>query len=149
MNVVSGMGPVPDRPNALVLRLLPFVHRPPSRVLVLGAGHDARALDARGYRVTVLDLDQGDDVLVAEFGGTHFGGGYDLVCEHGAFATMDAPRYAAAAARALRPGGQLFGAFPGNDVGRLIRAFADDFEPTRLQPGGFADGALEAIFTRR
>ena len=149
MKTVSGMGPASERPSPLVLRLLPFVHRPPARVLVLGAGHDGAALDARGYRVTVLDLDGGQDVLVAEFGQTNFAGEFDLICEHGALTTMAADRYAAAAARALRSGGQLFGSFPGGDVGSLIRAFVADFEPTRLEPGGFADGLLEAIFTRR
>jgi SAM-dependent methyltransferase len=116
-----------------------------------GSGHEARALDARGYRVTVVDLDAASipDVLVADFLVADFAGAYDLVCEHGAYPGLPAAAYVSAAARALRPGGQVFGVFPGRDVGGLIRVFASAFEPQHLEGSAADPGLLEAVFERR
>lgn len=149
----SGAGPRVVRPSPGVLRCLPRVHGPPARVLVVGAGsgHEARALDARGYRVTVVDLEAASipDVLVADFLAADFAGAYDLLCEHGAYAAAPASAYVAAAARALRPGGQVFGVFPGSDVGGVIRAFSSAFEPLHLEGSAADPGLLEAVFGRR
>lgn len=139
-----------------VLRLLPYVHLPPARVLVPGAGegHEARALDARGYRVTALagppDLPgRAEDLLDTDFYGV-----FDLVCERGYWAAL-APShrdgYVAAVARALRPGGQLFGVFPlpgegpphGVSASELLYRFAPHFDAVRIDPGAFPFGPSE------
>lgn len=159
------------RPSPVVLRLLPVVHHPPARVLVpgCGLGHDARAMENRGYRVVALDLApaaaeraravNGLDVQVGDFLQSDFAGGFDLLLEHTLFCAIrpaDRDRYVAAAARALRPGGKLFGAFldfdnanfpapgvqrPGPPFGTnasdLLHRFSPHFEVERLEPSGF------------
>lgn len=133
---MNGSGAHLDRPSPQVLRLLPHVKPPPARVLVIsGQGQEARALDARGYEVTVTP-----DLVP-----TDFGGGFDLVCEVGASGGWASPAYAAAAARALRPGGQLFGAFAA-DASALLHAVGGHFEVERCQPAG---DQLEVVLRRR
>lgn len=158
----SGVGPRTDRPSPVVLRLLPHVLPPPAKVLVIGvgSGHDAHALDARGYDVTVVDDNEvgepaaqsaysaGGGVLAAPFLDSDFGARFDLVCEHGALDQMDRDAWALAASRALRSGGQLFGSVGGN-TSALLHALAPHFEVTRCQPGGFGDGRLELVAVRR
>lgn len=130
-----------------VLRLLPHVPLPPARVLVVGPGEDAAALFARGYRVEVAAGAQGD------------GAGFDAVCEHGVFTSLgdtDRTAYVSFAARSLRQGGKLFGAFAtgvgGASASELIHRFGTAFEVERLAesvpaPGGGA--VLEAVFVKR
>lgn len=156
----SGAGPRADRPSPVVLRLLPHVLPPPAKVLVIGvgSGHEAYALDARGYDVTVVDDSEaatpapasnvGGGVLAAPFVSSDFGARFDLVCEHGALDQLDRAAWAVAASRALRPGGQLFGSVGGN-TSALLHALAPYFEVTRCQPGGFGDGRLELVAVRR
>ncbi|MES2639657.1 MAG: hypothetical protein V4850_09245 [Myxococcota bacterium] len=154
----SGGALRPDRGAPIVLRLLPHVHHPPARVLVpdVGEGNEARALDARGYRVTVM----GGAVPapgVAHAAGTFLENapvGFDLVCEAGAFGALQGAaraRYVDAAAQALRPGGLLFGAFPADEAGagELIALMSPRFDVARLEPSGALGGWLEAIFVRR
>ena len=144
-----------DRPSPHVLRLLPHVQPPPARLLLVGAGsgHEARALDARGYEVCVLEPgvapDVGDLVVVAaDFGSTDFAGRFDLLCEIGVYGEMSRAEWVAAAARALRPGGQAFGAF-GHDASALLHAVAPAFEVERCEPSGGSDGQLEVVLRRR
>ena len=147
----SGAGPRTDRPSPVVLRLLPLVLPPPAKVLVVGvgSGHEVQALDARGYEVTVVDdTAEGTGILAAPFAESDFGGRFDLVCERGALDGMDRDGWAAAAAKALRPGGQLFGSVSGNPSA-LLHALAPFFEVSRCQPGGFGDGRLELVAVRR
>lgn len=153
----SGVGPRTDRPSPVVLRLLPHVLPPPAKVLVIGvgSGHEAHALDARGYDVTVVDdsaasgaNNAGGGVLAAPFVASDFGARFDLVCEHGALDLMDRDAWALAASRALRSGGQLFGSVGGN-TSALLHTLAPHFEVTRCQPGGFGDGRLELVAVRR
>ena len=47
----SGSGRATQDGTPIVLRLLPHVHHPPARVWVPEGEAEARALDARGYRV--------------------------------------------------------------------------------------------------
>jgi SAM-dependent methyltransferase len=150
---MNGSGARLDRPSPALLRLLPEVKPPPARVLLVGAarGHEARALDARGYDVTVVDETApaplpGLPVIAAAFADTDFGGRFDLVAEHGAFGTIPAAAYVAAAGRALKPGGQLFGAFT-VDASELMHAFSPTFDVVRCLPGG--DGALDVVLRRR
>ncbi|MDP2315973.1 MAG: hypothetical protein Q8P41_23960 [Pseudomonadota bacterium] len=154
----SGAGLARDRGAPVVLRLLPHVHHPPARVLLpdLGEGHEARALDARGYRVTVLGGPAPAPGITAAAGSLLDAPvrDFDLVCESGAFASLDhvsRARYVEAAATVLRPGGLLFGAFPAEEggAGALIEQLAPRFDVARLEPSGTADGWLEAIFVRR
>jgi len=154
----SGMGPARDRAAPIILRLLPHVHHPPARVLVPDGreGYEARALDARGYRVSVMG---GSSVVpgISDVAGSFLdagGGAYDLVCDAGWFAELgprDQGRYVAAAARVLRPGGLLFGAFPADDAGAsgLIGLIAAHFDVARLEPSGAVGGWFEAVFVRR
>jgi hypothetical protein len=152
-----------DRGALAVLRLLPYVHYPPARVLVpwSGAGYEARALDARGYRVTVTEAEEPPPAGIIVAPGGFLDGaarGFDLVCETGAFGSLspnDQARYVDAAAAALRIGGLLFGAFPVAEggAGALIARLAPRFDVARLEPSAFAgvDGAacFEAVFVRR
>ncbi len=155
MNVSpSGIGPTRDRGTPVVLRLLPHVHHPPARVALPWGGAEARALDARGYRVTVFGPGAAPGIEAIE--GSFLDaapGDFDLVCETGGFAVLgDAARarYVEAAARALRPGGLLFGAFPARDAGALLTLFGARFDAARLDPSAPADPAwLEAVFVRR
>jgi SAM-dependent methyltransferase len=159
-NPPSGAGPSgPERGAPVVLRLLPYVHHPPARVLIPFVGHglDARALDARGYRVSTLGSTAtlpGVTALPGSFLDAT-PGTFDLVCESGGFgalAASDRPRYVAAAAAALRPGGLLFGAFPSRlGAGELFASFSGEFDVARLEPSAFGDdgGWFEAIFVRR
>lgn len=150
----SATGPACERGAPVVLRLLPHVHHPPARVLLPWGGDEARALDARGYRVTTHGVGApGISVATGPFleGAT---GEFDLVCENGGFAALPPEargRYVEAAARALRPGGLLFGAFPGEDAGALLSLFGPRFDAARLEPSAFgeASGWLEAVFVRR
>lgn len=183
------------RPSSVVLRLLPIVHHPPARVLVpgCGLGHDAAAIQKRGYSVTALDIApavaeralavNGVSVAVADFLSADFSeagfGTFDMLCEHTLFCAIDPAdrdRYVDAAARALRPGGKLFGAFVdvdnaaigrqgppyGTNAAELLHRFHRSFEVERLEPSGFtfpssggASGGgydypqLEAVFVRR
>lgn len=164
-----------SRASPVVLRLLSAVHHPPARVLVPGcsAGHEVRALDARGYHVLGIDiaalLPTALDLPVEEgdFLATDWGGRFDLLCERGLYARLDDDerlRYVEAAARALRPGGQLFGVFYEGEVGSappygthpsaLIHRFSPHFEVQRLEPSAFRSGLpglgpLEVVLTRR
>ncbi len=183
------------RASPLVLRLLPNIHHPPARVLVpgCGLGHEARALDSRGYHVTACDIaplaiararsENGVEAILADFLTADFSdaglGTFDLICENALFCAIDPARrdaYVAAAARALRPGGKLFGAFmdfdnatikrPGPPYGTsaadLLHRFHPYFEVQRLEPSAFGFHAaggganapanlpqLEAVFVRR
>lgn len=182
------------RPSPVVLRLLPVVHHPPARVLIpgCGLGHDALALDRRGYSVTAIDFAplaaeraraNGVEVQVMDFFHADFSeqglGVFDMVCEHTLFCAIPPSRrddYVAAAARALRPGGKLFGAFLdfdnaalkrggppyGTSASELLHRFNGAFEVERLEPSAFtfpADGGsvnggvdvpqLEVVFVRR
>jgi hypothetical protein len=150
---MNGSGSRLDRPSAHVLRLLPHVKPPPARLLLVGAGsdHEARALDARGYEVTLLDGEGvpeglGLPVVAADFADTDFGGRFDLLCEIGAFGRMLRADWVAAAARALRPGGHAFGAFA-TDASALLHAVAPAFEVERCEPA--AGGVLEVVLRRR
>lgn len=144
-----------DRPHPVVLRLLPHVHRPPARVLVVGgAGHEALALDARGYTVTLLSTDAAalDEVegrrmpvLAVDLASSDFAGAYDLVCIPGGLS----PDVLAAAARALRAGGQLFGAHDGQDVSALLHAVGPWFDAVRLDPSGFGASERAVVLVRR
>ncbi len=158
----SGVGALRERGAAIVLRLLPHVHHPPARVLLTdaGEGHEARALDARGYRVSVMGGGAAPGPGIAAAPGTFLDGlarGFDLVCETGSFwergsgalEGADRARYVEAAANALRPGGLLFGAFPADDTGRLIALVSPRFDVARLEPSGALGGWLEAVFVRR
>lgn len=147
-----------DRGAPIVLRLLPHVHHPPARVLLpgVGEGNEARALDARGYRVTVMGGDA-PAPGIARAPGAFLDAppvGFDLVCEAGGFAQLDGAaraRYVESASRALRPGGLLFGAFPAHEAGagELIARMAPRFDVARLEPSGVASGWFEAVFVRR
>lgn len=150
---MNGSGARLDRPSPALLRLLPEVKPPPARVLLVGAGrgHEARALDARGYDVTVVDEVApaplpGLPVIAAAFADTDFGGRFDLVAEHGTFGTIPSADYVAAAGRALKPGGQLFGAFA-VDASELMHAFSPAFDVVRCLPGG--EGTLDVVLRRR
>ncbi len=150
---MNGSGARLDRPSPALLRLLPEVKPPPARVLLVGAGlgHEARALDARGYDVTVVDETAPAPlpdlpVIAAAFADTDFGGRFDLVAEHGAFQSADRAAYVAAAAKALRPGGQLFGAFAVS-AGELLHTFSPAFDVVRCFPSG--EGALDVVLRRR
>lgn len=152
-----------DRGASTVLRLLPHVHHPPARVLLpdVREGSEARALDARGYRVTVM-AGGAPSPGIAQAHGAFLDAallGFDLVCEVGAFGALEAlerARYVEAAARALRPGGLLFGAFPCDDggAGALIAQMSPRFDVARLEPSGSEAGSpvpplLLGIFVRR
>ncbi len=144
----AGVSAQPGNGAAIVLRLLPFVHHPPARVFVAWDVGIVRALDARGYRVACEGVGgaAGADLPPS---------GFDLVCEDGTFAGLasaDRGSYLARLADLLRPGGILFGAFPGGAAGELICLVADRFDVARLEPSAFAglgDGWLEAVFVRR
>lgn len=147
----SGAGPS-GRGHAAVLRLLPHVHHPPARVALPWPGDEIRALDARGYRITTFGAPSGlpgvEDARGAFLDAPP--ADLDLVCETGGFALLgDAARarYVDAAARVLRPGGLLFGAFPAADTGALLTLLGARFDPARLEPSGH--GWLEAVFVRR
>lgn len=152
---MNGSGARLDRPSAVILRLLPHVKPPPARVLLVGAGkgHEAIALDARGYEVSVVDDDAKGPigsvpVVAARFEDTDFGARFDLICEHGTFCEENRAAYVAAAARALRPGGQLFGAFT-VDASALMHAFAPAFDVVRCSPAGSGGGEIEVVLRRR
>ena len=146
----SGSGAGTPRGTADVFRLLPFVHHPPARVLLPQADDaTARALDARGYRVSTCgggDL-AGITRLPGTFPNVAFAE-YDLVCECGAYAGSDRTAYVDACARALRPGGLLFGSFPGG-AADLLHRFGGRFDSARLEPSSEREGWFEAIFVRR
>lgn len=144
--------PDAGRASPVVLRLLSAVPHPPAAVLVVSASEqDARALDARGYRVERAGngFFDGDE-----------GGRFDVVCEGGQFSSLgpaDRRRYVDAAARALRSGGKLFGVMyegGGLTAGEIIHLFAPHFEVERLEPSAFAGPEaglvpLEVILVRR
>lgn len=150
---MNGSGARLDRPSPQVLRLLPHLKPPPARVLVLGgSGHEARALDARGYEVSVVDATGTAragaaplPVLALDFTEADFGGTFDLVCEVGACVGAPGPAWVLAAARALRPGGQLFGAFS-TDASALMHAVSPHFDVERCLPAG---DTLEVVLRRR
>lgn len=145
--IESGSYSESHRASSVVLRLLPHVPLPPARVLVVGAGENAAALFARGYRVEVAAAAEGGEA------------GFDAVCEHGVFTSLgDAERtaYVGFAARSLRPGGKLFGSFStgvgGASASELIHRFGTAFEVERLAESVPAPGGgpvLEAVFVRR
>jgi hypothetical protein len=151
----SGLGRTRESGVPIVLRLLPHVHHPPARVAVPWGGDDARALDARGYRVTVFAEAAPAVPGIAASAASFLDapdGEYDLVCETGGFSDLGPDHragYAAAAARALRPGGILFGTFPADDTGALLTLFGARFDAVRLEPSAFGGARLEAVFVRR
>lgn len=173
MHLPSGAGPTRGahgRATPVALRLLPAVHHPPARVLVPGAGAlaDAQALDARGYRVTLVDRSPpsaaGVHTLAAALTDLDAADPWDLLWEAGSFAEVppsDRPAWAAAVARLVRPGGKLFGAFwAGDDTPRpappwgvspseLLALLSGAFEAERLQAGPPGSATIEAIFVRR
>lgn len=173
INSMAGASPFDtDRSSPVVLRLLPYVQHPPCRVLVpgAGAGHEVRALMARGYVVVATDgaayAGHRTDIPVEarDFLDGGWDGSFDMICERGLFATLSPAqrvRYVAAAAAALRPGGRLFGPFFGEGsaeglspiaAGALIALFAPSFDIERLEPSGFrvGDQALyEVVLVRR
>ena len=170
----SGAHSVWDAGNASpsILRLLPWVHHPPAKVLVpgLGSGQELSALHARGYRVLALErAPVAADLPVerGEFLRSNYNGAFDLICERGHFASLppsERGAYVQAAARALRPGGILFGVFLegttptdrapfGTTAAELLRAFAPAFDVQLLGPAPFGgpgeQALLEAILIRR
>ena len=153
----SGTGVTRDRGTPVVLRLLPHVHHPPARVALPWPGEEANALDARGYRVTVFGEAQRELAPSVERAPGSFVDaptlGLDLVCETGGFAGLESAgraRYAEAAARVLRTGGLLFGAFPTDQAAALLTLFGARFDAARLQPSGIGGADwLEAVFVRR
>ncbi len=154
-----------------------FLAHTPLRGKVLvpgcGAGHDVRSLAAQGAEVVGLDVARSAVTLADSFpkvGGETYllgdffdlppalRGAFDHVWEHTCFCAIDPsmrPAYVEAAARALRPGGQLLAIFyldPGNDhpdegppfevsIAELDRLFlprftlAEEWLPTRAYPG--------------
>ena len=142
-------------------------HHPPATVLVpgCGQGQEAAALDARGYRVTAMDVVGKPGILQGDFLESDFGQRFDLLCERGLFANLrpsQRRRYVEAAARALRPGGQLFGVLVegpsgdqppyGTTAAEVLSMVAPWFDVVRLEPGAFQVAGhpqLEAIFVRR
>lgn len=156
-----------DRPSPVILRLLAAVHHPPAAVVVPGGGPDVQALHARGYRVaTTGGPQEGAEPLAGDFLDSAFGGQFDLVCEVGQYAVIPVEardRYIAAAARALRPGGKLFGVFldgAGPDAAvhptsasDLIHRFSPHFEVERLDRSAFLAPSghpqIEAVLVRR
>lgn len=157
-----------------ILRLLPGVHHPPARVLVLGrsAEAEARALYARGYRVALLDPSPprvpGVEPIVGDLPTSDLGGAFDVVLDSGHLDRVRPearPAWAAAVVRALRPGGMLLGTFREGDVGddgsgafgvtasELLALLGPAFDTLVLRPGFAAPGApaarLEGVFARR
>ncbi|MBL8955037.1 MAG: methyltransferase domain-containing protein [Myxococcaceae bacterium] len=151
-----------------------------SSIAVIGAGrgHDAIEAARLGYRVTAVDFaaeaakDISNnahgagvrlDVLQADLF-TGLKGPYDAVLEHTCFCAIDVARrdeYVTAIARALKPGGTLFGLFyahgreggPPFDVSEdeVRRRFSGRFVIERLRraPDSFearAGRELEAVF---
>ena len=170
----SGAFSVWDAGNASpsILRLLPWVHHPPAKVLVpgLGSGQEVAALHARGYAVVALERAPSAADLPVERGDfvhSDYQGSFDLICERGYFAGLapsERAAYVQAAARALRPGGILFGVFLegrtptdrapfGTTAAELLRAFAPAFDVQLLGPAPFGGpgerAQLEAILVRR
>lgn len=145
----SGAGRTVFEGAPIVLRLLPHVHHPPARVWVPAGEAEARALDARGYRVTAASPQAGWPGIAASIPAA---GSMDMVCETGAFRELDhrgRVAYAEAVAAVLRPGGLLFGAFPADGGGSMILTLlASRFDAARLEPSRHGDW-LEAIFVRR
>lgn len=142
-----------------LLRLLPAVHHPPARVLLLGldALGDARALDARGYRVTLVDADAaraaaaGLPVRVADPLGVDFHEVFDVVGETGFFAGLGPEAratYARVVARALRPGGHLVGVFP-LAADDLVATFAEAFALGRVEPSVGDRPLTAAVLVKR
>ena len=124
-----------------------------SFVVGAGGGHEAKALDARGYEVSVVDteappVNSGVQALAAPMSESDFGGRFDLVCVHALSGETDAPR-AEACARALREGGHLFGSFSPGSTSALLHRLAPWFDVVRCQPGGFADRRLDLVAVRR
>lgn len=130
---------------------------PPARVLVpgCGAGHDARFLASRGFRVTGVDLAPlalakarefaAKDGVAAEFVEADLFAlppalrGFDAVWECTCFCAIDPSRrddYVDAVADALRPGGRLLGLF-----------FA--IAPEKGPPFGTTDAEVRHRFARR
>jgi 2-polyprenyl-3-methyl-5-hydroxy-6-metoxy-1,4-benzoquinol methylase len=151
----SGAGPRLDRPDPVVLRLLPHVHAPPARALVVGAGggHEAKALDARGYEVSVVDteappVNSGVQALAAPMSESDFGGRFDLVCVHALSGETDAPR-AEACARALREGGHLFGSFSPCSTDSRRGSMSCAASPAVSQTGGWSWSPSGARSARR
>lgn len=153
---VSGGNVGPGRrASPIVLRLLAAVHHPPAKALVVGwgSGEEFQALHARGYRVDAVEM----QAFVRADGHQE----HDLVCEHGEFARLAGPErdaYVEAAARVLRAGGRVFGAFESSvhvpSASELITRFSRHFEVERLEPSGFAPESestmwYEGIFVRR
>jgi hypothetical protein len=74
------------------------------------------------------------------------------VCATGGLAALPESgraAYAAHAARALRPGGILFGVFPEAEAGALLSLLGAWFDAARLEPSASAGGWLEGVFVRR
>ena len=126
-----------------------------SSLTLLLAGACLAPVASTTTSTTVVTTAEGRDITLIDCGSGKTD--LDLVCETGGFAALDAPgrlRYVEAAARALRPGGLLFGAFPRRDTGALLTLLGAHFDAARLDPsapsnGADADGWLEAVFVRR
>ena len=120
-----------DGPTPLVEELLglatPLGLKPGCELVVPGCGygHDAAALEAKGFSVTGMDFAPlaiqgamhryGDRVAwsQADWFTTHLGP-WDAIFDHTCFVAMDPPRreaYVAACAQHLRPGGLWLAAF--------------------------------------
>lgn len=175
------------RPNPVVMRGAAAL-APASRVVVPGCGRgwEVEALAAAGHRVCALDIapaaldalgarliarglaDRVDrqvaDILDPP---AELHGAFDGWAEHTCFCALDPvhlPAYVESAARLLRPGGQLFGAFLhfdgpggppfGTDPATVRALFAPRFEIEHLAPAPEPFEAagvpqLEARFRRR
>ncbi len=129
------------------------------RVLVpgCGTGHDVRVLAGGGARVVGLDLSPtaigvaekfekvaDESFRVGDFFSIEgdLAGSFDWIWEHTCFCAIDSerrPDYVDAAARALRPGGKLLGAF-------YIDPYDEEHRPGGGPPHGCSVEEIECLF---